>query len=192
MNLQRLIFTVLDELHGASEQHSCILAAAVMLEVLRAKGIKGAYPLTVKVIILNPKLTERLRDDWRTLTPERLSQLKSDDAGGIVTIGDGAITDDDWPGHLIVVIPKALKGRDAMCDLTVTQASVPDWGINLAPLVMGARESFVDGSEKFGLVMNGCQLMYAAFPEDHSFKQTPIWKKRLSHDVIVRRVLKRL
>jgi hypothetical protein len=191
MDLQQLIFTVLDELHGVSEQHSCIMAGAVLLDVLRAQGIKDAYPLTVKLRIFNPKLTARLKGKSLLHTPELLSQLESDD-GGIVTIGYGESSATQWPAHLIVVMPKALKGRDAVCDLTITQASVPDWGIELAPLMVGVRESFVDGSEHFGVTMNGCQIIYTAFPEDHSFKQTPIWKKRLKREIIVKRVLKRL
>jgi hypothetical protein len=190
MDWQNLIFTVLDELHGVAEQHSCIMAGAVLLDVLRAKGIKDAYPLTVKVKILNSKLTARLKDSSLLQTPELLQPESGD--GGIVTIGYGEETADDWPAHLIVIIPKGLKGRDAACDLTITQASVPDWDIKLAPLVVGVRESFVDGSEHFGVTMNGSWVMYTAFPEDHSFKQTPVWKKRLKRDLIVKRVLKRL
>jgi len=190
MDLQTLIFTVLDELHGVSEQHSCIMAGAVLLDVLRAKGIKDAYPLTVKLRILNPKLTARLKDSSLLQTPELL-QPESDEEG-TVTIGHGEGTANQWPVHLIVIIPKGLKGRDAACDLTIIQASVPDWGINLAPIIVGVREAFANGSEHLGVTMNGCRVMYTAFPEDHSFKQTPIWKKRLKRDLIVKRVLKRL
>lgn len=191
MDWQRLVFTVLDELHGASEEHSCIMAASVLLDVLRAAGVKGAYPLTVQVRVLNPRLTERMKDESLLQSPELFSRQRPDDEG-IVTIGGGEASDDRWPAHLVVVIPEALKGRDAVCDLTIPQASVPDWGIQLAPVVVGVREAFVDGSECFGITMNGCRVIYKAFPEDQSFRQVPVWKKTLKRQAIVRRVLKRL
>lgn len=191
MDLQRLIFTVLDELHGASEQHSCIMAAGVLLDVLRAGGVRGAYPLTVKVWVLDPQRTERLKDESLLQSPELLAQQRTDD-GGIITIGGGEASDDRWPAHLVVVIPEALKGRDAVCDLTIPQASVPDWGIQLGPVLAGVREAFVDGSEGLGITMNGCRVIYKAFPEDESFRQAPVWKKTLKRQAIVSRVMRRL
>lgn len=191
MDLQKLIFTVLDELHRASEERSCIMAAAVLLDVLRARGVKDAHPLTVKSRILNPKFAERLNNESFPRTPEQIAQWET--AGCfMVAIGHGEGSDDQWPAHLVVVIPNAIKGRDAVCDLTITQANVPSENIELQPILVGVQESFVSGSEDFGVTINGCRIIYRAFPEDESFKQTPIWNKRLKRENIVKRVIKQL
>lgn len=191
MDLQRLIFAVWDELHKASEGHSCIMAAAVLLDVLRAKGVRDAYPLTVKPRIFNPAATERLSREPMPQTPEQIAQWEA--AGCfMVAIGHGEGSANEWPAHLVVVIPKALNGRDAVCDLTITQANVPAQNIRLGQIMVSVREEFVNGTEDFGVTINGCCVIYRAFPEDESFKQTPIWKKKLAREMIARRVLKRL
>jgi hypothetical protein len=191
MNWQQLIHAVLDELHRASEERSCIMAAAVLLDVLRARGVNDAYPLTVKPRILNPRFTERLNDEPFPQTTEQLAQWDADDCH-IVVIGHGKGSETEWPAHLVVVIPNALNGRDALCDLTITQANVPDWGIVLGAVLVGVRESLVDGSEDFGVTVNGSRIVYRAFPENQSFKRTPIWTRKLRRNAIVKRVLGRL
>ena len=191
IDFQALILAVLDELQRASEARSCIMAAAVLLDVLRARGVNDAYPLTVKPRIFNPKFTERLNNETFPETPDQFAQWEA--AGCfMVAIGHAEGSADQWPAHLVVVIPNAIKGRDAVCDLTITQANVPNENIQLQPILVGVQESFVSGSEDFGVTINGCLIIYKAFPEDDSFKQTPIWKKRLKCEAIVRRVIKRL
>ncbi len=77
MDWQKLVFTIVEELDRISEAKSCIMATVVLLDVLRFKGIRDAYPLTVKYKVLNPKATERLkmnlslkrRSKWRNGTP---------------------------------------------------------------------------------------------------------------------------
>lgn len=74
MDWQKLVFTIVEELDRVSEAKSCIMASVVLLDVLRAKGIKDAYPLTVKYKFLNPKATERLKNDFfRKLQSSRQS-----------------------------------------------------------------------------------------------------------------------
>ena len=162
-----------------------------MLDVLRARGVNDAYPLTVKPRILNPRFTERLNDEPFPQTTEQLAQWDADDCH-IVVIGHGKGSETEWPAHLVVVIPNALNGRDALCDLTITQANVPDWGIVLGAVLVGVRESLVDGSEDFGVTVNGSRIVYRAFPENQSFKRTPIWTRKLRRNAIVKRVLGRL
>jgi hypothetical protein len=167
------------------------MAAAVLLDVLRARGVNDAYPLTVKPRIFNPKFTERLNNETFPETPDQFAQWEA--AGCfMVAIGHVEGSADQWPAHLVVVIPNAIKGWDAVCDLTITQASLPNENIKLQPILVGVQESFVNGSEDFGVTINGCFIIYKAFPEDESFKQTPIWKKRLKCETIVKRVIKRL
>src|SRR5690349_15022089 len=107
IDFQTLILAVLDELHAASEERSCIMAAAVLLDVLRARGVKDAYPLTVKPRILNPKFAERLNNESFPETPEQFAQWEA--AGCfMVAIGHTEGSADQWPAHLVVVIPNAI------------------------------------------------------------------------------------
>jgi hypothetical protein len=191
MDWQKLVFTIVEELDRVSEAKSCIMATVVLLDVLRAKDIRDAYPLTVKYKVLNPKATERLKNESFPQTPEQMAQWNADGCA-IIAITDDKDSATHWAGHLIVVIPKGLNGRDAVCDLAITQANVPAWNILLGSVLMGVRDSFIKGTEDFGLIMNGCRVIYKAFPEDQSFRQTALWKHRLKREAIVKRTLKRL
>lgn len=191
MDWQKLVSIVIDELNKRPGGHFCIQAACVLLSVLRTKGIKGAYPLAVKVRIFNPKFTERLKIEPPPNTPELEAQWKAEGCIGIIIGGKDAPAG-DWPGHLVVIIPGGLKGKDALCDLTITQANKPEWNIQLGPILISVRESHLRGKEALGVPLNGCQIIYEAFPDDQSFKETPVWKGKLKRDLIVKRVLKRL
>ena len=191
MDWQRIVQTIMVELERAGEANSCIMAASVLLRVLHLKGLKGAYPLTVKPRIFNPKYTARLESEPLLSASEIKNGLKEDGCA-MVAIGHGEGSKDQWPAHLVVVIPQALKGKDAICDLTITQANKPDWDIQLGQIMVGVRDSFINGTEAFGVTINGCRVIYKAFPDDISFKGTPIWKKRLKRDLVVKRIMKQL
>jgi hypothetical protein len=191
MDWQKLVSTILEELDWAGEANSCIMAASVLIRVLQLKGLEGAYPLTVKPRIFNPRFTVRLEKEPVPSTPEIMKEWTSDGCA-MVAIGHGQGSSEQWPAHLVVVIPKALKGKDAICDLTIIQAEKPEWGIQLEPILVGVRETFINGSQDFGVTINGSRIIYRAFPDDTSFKQTPIWKNKSWRDEIAKRVLKRL
>jgi len=191
MDWQRLVQTIMVELERVGEGKSCIFAALVLLRVLYLKGIKGAYPLTVKLRIFNPKYTAHL-DSIPSPSASEIKEGLNKDGSTMVVIGHGKGSKDQWPAHLIIVIPKALKGKDAICDLTITQANKPEWDIQLGQILFGVRDSFVNGSEAFGITINGCRVIYKAFPKDILFKKTPIWKDRLKRDLIVKRIMKQI
>jgi len=190
MDWQQLVSVILDELSRASEEHSCIMAATVLLDVLRDKGIKHAYPLTVKARLFNPRLTERLNKE-PSPTPNLMAHLGADGCH-MVAIGHGEGSSGQWSAHLVVVIPNGLRGKDAICDLTITQANVPGWGIHLRPILQAVRDPFTNGSEDIGVIINGSRVIYRAFPDDHSFEQASLWKRNPKRDSIVKRVLNRL
>jgi hypothetical protein len=167
------------------------MATAVLLDVFRAKGINNAYALTVKPRILNPEFTKRLSDEPFPQTPDLLAIWK-DEGCFMVAIGNNTDSKSQWNAHLVTVIPKALKGRDAICDLTITQANVPDWGIELAPVMVGASDLFTQGKEALAVTINSCRIIYMAFPEDRSFEQTLLWKPNDKREYIVKRVLAKL
>jgi hypothetical protein len=188
---QNIVSITLNELDRFSEDKSCIMASLVLIDVLRNKGIKDAYPLTVKVRILNPAFTKRIITEPFPQTPELLAQW-DDDGCHVVAIGYGESTATQWQAHLVVITPKGIKGKDALCDLAIKQADVPKWNIFLGPVLFGMRDSFLKGTEDFGVIINECRIIYKAFPNDQSFKQTPLWKNNLKRKLIVKEILKRL
>lgn len=191
MDWQKLVQNIMIELEKSGEANSCIFAALVLLNVLRLKGVNGAYPLTVRPRIFNPKYTTRL-DSVPNPSASEIKEGLNADGCAVVEIGHGEGSEDQWPAHLVVVIPQALKGKDAVCDLTIPQANKPEWDIQLGQIMVGVRDSFINGSESFGVTVNGCRVVYKAFPEDLSFKKTPIWKNRVKSDLIVKRIMKQL
>jgi hypothetical protein len=191
MDWQKIVPTILEELDRASEAKSCIMATVVLLDVLRTKGIRDAYPLTVKYRVLNPKATERIKSEPPPQSSEQMAQWNAEGCA-IVAITNEENSPTQWAGHLVAVIPRGIKGRDAVCDLAIIQAGVPAWNIMLHPLLTGVKDSFIDGSEKLSVTMNGCLIMYEALPKDQSFRQTPLWKHSLKRESIVKRILKRL
>ncbi len=112
----KLVEIVLEELNRAFEDHSCIMASTVLIEVLHAKGIKNAFPLTVKARVLNPTFSEHLKQEPFPNTSKQQAQWMADGCS-IVVIGPEEGLSDQWPAHLIVVIPKALNGRDTVLDI---------------------------------------------------------------------------
>jgi hypothetical protein len=182
---------VMGELSAVHEQHSCIMASAVLLDVLLSIGIDGAYPLTVKPRILNPQFVRRLRTESFPTTSQQFAEWSA--AGcSMVAIGHGTGTSDSWAGHLVVVVPNAYAGKAIVIDPTITQASVPDWGIELRPLMFVAPASFLQGDREFKAPVNDSMIVYMAFPSDHSYETTPLWSNRQKRDVIVRNILNQI
>lgn len=125
--------------------------------------MNDAYPLTVKPRIFNPKFTERLNNETFPETPDQFAQWEA--AGCfMVAIGHAEGSADQWPAHLVVVIPNAINGWDAVCDLTITQANVPNENIQLQPILVGVQESFVSGSEDFGVPSMAVSSYTKLFP----------------------------
>jgi hypothetical protein len=56
---------------------------------------------------------------------------------------------------LAVVAPNVFDDRHALCDLTVTQAHKPEWGIHVSPMIVRVPESFVKGQTEFKAAANG-------------------------------------
>jgi hypothetical protein len=97
-----------------------------------------------------------------------------DDAGAMtVVVGKHpeCIEDEDnWPGHLTVIVPKVFLSRHAMLDLTIVQASKPEWGIVLGPFRIQASDRFVTGQCLLAFNAGRSKLIYEAYPDDHSYQ----------------------
>jgi len=154
------------------EDH-CIHTSALLAKAFHAYGYPDAYLLTVGVQIFNPAFLAWVKKHGPPETPEQAAAC--DDSGG-VTIHLGAghdqpIDEDRWKGHLVVVVPNAMDGRDCMFDLSVPQVNKHGYGIVLQPVmaVLKPEGSFVHGETPMIPDMNGSRVRYMAYPEDKSF-----------------------
>jgi hypothetical protein len=191
VNIANMVEVAMDELATANEQHSCIMATAVLLEVFRALDVNAAYPLTVKPRILNPAFVERLKAEPFPSTDKQIADWTAEGCS-MVAIGHGDPTPDNWPAHLVSVVPNAFRGKALVIDPTITQASVPAWGIELRPLMFPAPDSFLVGAAEFKAPVNGSMVVYMAFPHDRSYESTRLWTNHQKRLVIVGKILERI
>jgi len=154
------------------EDH-CIQTSALLAKAFHTHGYPNAYLLTVGVEIFNPALLAWVEENGPPETPEQAAAC--DRAGGItIHLGAGhdqAIDADRWKGHLVVVVPDAIDGRDCMFDLSVTQVNKHGYGIVLRPVVakLKPERSFVHGKSPMIQDINGSRVRYMAYPGDKSF-----------------------
>jgi hypothetical protein len=191
VNIANIVEVGMDELATANEEHSCIMATAVLLEVFRALDVSGAYPLTVKPRILNPAFVERLKVEPFPSTDKQIADWTAEGCS-MVAIGHGDPTPHNWPGHLVIVVPNAFRGKSLVIDPTITQASVPAWGIELRPLMFPAPDSFLAGDTEFKAPVNGSMVVYKAFPHDRSYESTRLWTNNQKRLAIIGKILERI
>jgi hypothetical protein len=193
-DLPAVLDSTLEELYRVGQEGSCIVAGAVLIEALRRKGIPDAFPLTVVVQIWNPLLADRVKATGFLPTDEKV--IDQWDAEGCKWIVLGRVRQprpNVWPGHLVVIVPNQVGGRPSLCDLTLPQASKPEWGVELEPLLSDeVSTEFVRGLETTKYKVNGNLLTYQAFPENRSFESTNPWKYTEFRDSIVDAVIARL
>lgn len=75
-------------------------------------------------------------------------------------------------------------------DPTLEQANRPERGIELRPAFVLMPTDKVRAA--FGLVVEGCQILYAALPDDDSFLSKPAWTKSEQRKRLRDAVLSRL
>ena len=193
-SFETLAAAVRTELERIGEHHSCIFAASVLTEVFRRTGYAAAYPLPVGAKILNPACVAwAVKYGWSN-DPDSVSRCKAE-GGAFTVVGDvpaEAMAPGVWPGHLAVVIPNLFGECHAVCDLTITQASKPELGMNLTPLYFAAPDTFVTGKTEFQIEANGSLILYMAFPRNLSYVETPNWTNRARCLLVADDVIKRL
>lgn len=170
LTIVRAVQNVIAE--NSLEDH-CIHTSALLAKALHANGYPDAYLLTVGVEVFNPMFLRWIEEHGPPETPEQGDSCAA--AGGVVVhLGAGhnqILEADKWKGHLVVVVPDALDGRDCMFDLSVTQLNIRGYGIELQPVVakLKPERSFVHGHSPMIQHMNGCRVRYTAYPDDNSF-----------------------
>jgi hypothetical protein len=186
-----VVSAVVGELERVGEQHSCIFAGALLAKVLNRLNMGEAHPLTVRAFIMNPQLLEWVKANGFAFNSENEKKWTALGGHGI-TLGygpEGSLPADRWMGHLAVILPNLFGDRHAMFDLTAPQATKPDWGINLAPVIVRVPESFVRGETEFKAPANGSMVIYKAFPDDHSYTESKLWKNQAQYDSLAERLI---
>lgn len=147
---------------------SCILATALLVDVLPDFGIR-AQPFSVGVLISNRQAIADLRDPdaWviglgvpRELRPE----------GVPVRVVPGRLRP-GWDGHLVALTERFL------IDPTLPQASRPERGLHLEPLVLPVSPAFASGQLSIeGLLDGGGRLGYYPAPNNRAWRTAPDWR----------------
>lgn len=186
-----LSMAVHDEMMQIGELHSCVLTAATLVEVLRRNGFRSAYALTVRAHIFNPTYPDWIKQRG---FPKDQATLERCEAAGGASIGLGTGTaentrDGHWPGYVAVIVPGAFGDRHAMSDMTITQADKLDWKIRLQPLILRVPEDFVVGDREFKPEVNGCLIVYKAFPTDRDFEKSVLWSDKDRLSIVADRVM---
>ena len=83
-----------------------------------------------------------------------------------------------WPGHAVVIIPGVATQGPLMGDATITQVNANGLQFDLPPILALVPDAFVNGERKFGSEVNGCQLVYTAFPGNLEHEATELWTNR--------------
>ena len=193
LNIVRAVQNVIAE--NNLEDH-CIHTSALLVKALHANGYPDAYLLTVGVEVFNPIFLRWVEEHGPPETPEQGDSCAA--AGGVaIHLGAGheqSIEADKWKGHLVVVVPDALDGRDCMFDLSVTQVNKYGHGIALQPVVakLKPERRFVHGHSPMIQDMNGCRVQYTAYPNDKSFNDDGDCMTMPGIDQALRQVVRQL
>lgn len=175
--IEQIAASVRTALEANTEEHSCILAANVLLDVLKHDGWGNAYPLSVKVMIFNELATKKVQ---ATGLPngQELIEKWADEGCRFVCLGHGNQPPSPglWSGHLVVIVPGMFDSKHCMIDLTVSQANKPEWKINVSPIILKISERFTAGEQDAALSKHGCLILYKARLDDTSYESTTNWQ----------------
>jgi hypothetical protein len=167
---------------------SCILAARVLVDVFDRLHAK-VRPLSVVVDVFNPAMLTRAEAEGGRLPADTQEYQRWVEESGCwwLTMGGGGDSKPGrWSGHVAVV-----AWESVLIDLTLAQASRPQRAIVLAPAAIQVGGSFLDGTDRRVVTMNGSELHYLARPEDRSFMRSPDWCDRQRHREVVAEILRR-
>lgn len=161
---------VVESLERVGKQHHCIEGSALLAKVLHKLGFPEAYPITVRVRILNSALVKWVEEHVVSNDGSEPSVCKDENAVEI-RLGDVASgSHDRWGGHLAVVLPHYFREEHALLDITIEQANRPEYEVSLAPICLKSGNDFVAGNCPLAISnVNGCTLVDTTRPNDHSY-----------------------
>jgi hypothetical protein len=165
--------------------------AATRLGVLLFKRLRiRVRPLPLVVSGLNTAAREMLRVHGGL--PDKETQQKWWDEKGawIIHLGLPSTPREPgrWPGHLGLVV-----NEEWLVDVTCMQASRPERGIIIPPIVHGVTAGFRTGAEEMDSeTPEGALLSVVALPEHSGYQAGKDWQELSRYDLPLERVLFRM
>lgn len=167
----------------------CILSTAITIDVMRNFGIQ-ATPMPVKVEVFDPvttksyykKMVKKPNTNW---TPRDAVSSRSH----IIFIGYGN-GKSPAVGHLVSVLDIEPE-PGVLIDLSVTQASRPEKGINIRPLVSPVTSEFRSFKEVLIVETekpNNCILLYNPDPNNSEIFNSGDWIDKKRREQIVKTI----
>lgn len=148
---------------------TCILHTRFAVDALRSLGLR-ARPLAARVTVGNA--------DWARLGKKLNRWPEHDDwtdETWCVGIGYGPDPRDERPGYNAHVF--AVVNERWGLDLTIDQASRPQYNINLSPHYWTVTPAFLRGDQPDVFVAeDGSVVVYDADPDDRGFLLVPDWR----------------
>lgn len=141
---------------------SCIATVAATVQALRQLHV-SAFALTVDLTIVNRPLYE---------TAERLGQYPEIGSPEYPEGGYGLAfrAQEGEVSHVV-----AIAERTYLLDFSLDQASRPEYGIELAPIVIPVQEPFLRGRGHLAYRYGDTFLYYHARPQDRTFERSANW-----------------
>jgi hypothetical protein len=189
VDLRRIFKTTPYVLRQIGVGNKCVPASAILMKTLHRCGYPDAYPLSVRLEIMNAAMHAYVATHGRPGPHETNAELAS---SGALCSTVGNPLGSDWAGHMGIVVPDYFDERHAFMDLTLMQANVPERGIQTGPVCVEAPQRFVDGIDLLPVSAYGCHLTYEAFPADHGYDEGTNWMKMRGLDRAVQMVIDRL
>jgi hypothetical protein len=173
--------------------NTCILTARVALEILKHYKVR-ARVVPLKIAVFNEKMVERIGREGRPPKDEEESaRWATEDGSWGLGIGhSGLVMENRYDGHLAVLVHYDVDDPEIgglLMDLAIQQASRPQRGIVLEPLIATVPANFTAG-EHFMASCNGCVVKYDYFPESTLWTEAPDWRDPDRRAPIIERLRK--
>lgn len=147
---------------------SCIASTAIGIEVLTRLGIL-AEPLPVRAMVFNKPFVARIEKTGIFPQGDEIKTWTDEDGSYSLGIGVGTQQPGKWAGHLVVLVEKAY-----LVDLSVDQASRPQYGMTFEPFAIKVENSFFSGTPLvFGY--NDCTFRYDVIASNLAYQASPDW-----------------
>lgn len=146
---------------------SCIVSAAVAIDVLTHFGIL-AEPLAVRALVFNEPLANHIQNDGFP-TEQQVQQWTKEDGSYSVGIGVGTQLPNKWAGHLVVLVERQL-----LLDLSLDQATRPQYNMFLNPLCVEVDEQFLSGSP-IVFKVEQCVVRFDVLTGNKGYTSSPDW-----------------
>ncbi len=150
-----------------------IFTSRVLKSALEQFGFSSIVPMSVRVLIFNPYVTNEFKIN-KSPSKKRLNALLNHPRGHSVALGFEESNGNDWKGHL-VLIAKNSEGT-WLIDATLIQANRPEHKIWMLPIGVKVADGFgtFDGSRAI-VKLNDSSVIYSSFPSDKSYEHVEDW-----------------